>query len=150
MIPFFSSLPEFTSIRTREQRTVFLRLVTEDGFALDGNFFRTQRNCHLSFCNIPFLPSSAVHPHATIFHPFLFLQFFHSANNGQEANTVRSVRVTQVTSYIDLVRFHALQEFFHDLDIGFSERILLHTTGFIERQVQEMNAFFRNIQITAG
>jgi len=62
MVSVFRPLPEFAAVKAGEERTVFLRLVFEDGLAFDNDLFRTEWHRHINQLGFPFLPGATIQP----------------------------------------------------------------------------------------
>ena len=133
-------LPELARVvGAGEQRRVLLALVLEDGDALAGHLIRRERNGHLDLIRVPLGPGAAVQPHVAVLQPGAVLEPLQGLEDRRQAHAVRAVRVGEVAGGVDLVGLDALQQIHGDADVLFSERLLLHPAGLVERQVHEVD-----------
>ena len=72
--------------------------------------------------------------------PFSMIVFFYvdGGKYGIGTDTVCAVWVGQITGYINLMRLNVTKKFQYDIDIGFTDRVLLNLAGLIEWKVKEM------------
>ena len=122
----------------------------ENGITLLTHFLRTERNSHLNLMHRPFLPRTAIQPDFALLIPVVVPAQLTGAEDGLQTDTVSSMRVCQVTGCIDLMRFQFPQQIHNDLNVGITQRLLLDTTGLVERHVQEVQAVARNSAATGS
>ena len=124
----------------------------QDRVTFCTQFFRTDRYSHFDVFNFPFGPCATIHPDTAVFQPFgsFFLFKVYGSKYGICTYTVCSVRVGKVTGYKDLMRLHFTEQVADNFYVGFTDRILLDFTGFVEGEVQEVTTFQRNVVVSTS
>ena len=68
-VPVTGSLPEFAGVCPREEGTVLLALVLEDGVDLAAELQRAQGDRHLDLVRLKLLPGASVQPYLAVPEP---------------------------------------------------------------------------------
>ncbi len=98
----------------------------------------------------PFLPGAAVEPDFGVLEPGFGADAVDGGEEAGEADAVGAVGVGEISGGVDLLGFHLLEEVDHDLDVGFAERIFTDFSGFVEGEVEEVEAVFGDAAVAAG
>src|SRR6218665_1034913 len=148
----FGTLPEFPGVTALERHHVFLGLMDENAKAFLNHLIRAHWNGHFNLFYVPFLPCALVQPEPATIDPFITISL--DASQGFKyhikTNKVCSMRISEITGTINLLRFYFAEQPDRDLKILFSHRIFLVRSCFVKRKINEMYIFIRDSNITAG
>ena len=99
---------------------------------------------------LPLLPGAAVEPHLAVAHPRPAGELFQRRKHRRQADPVRAVRIGKVAGGIDLLWLDSLEQVGGDLDVAGPDRQLSHSAGFIERQIEEVDAVWLHAGVAGG
>ena len=115
--------------------------MAQDGISFLSQLLRTHGHTHLDVCHIPLSPSSTIHPNTTVLQPLgtSLLLLVDGGQHGIRTFAVGSMRISEVSSHIDLVWLNLREQFDNGGDIIFRHGQFLDLTTLIERQVEEVD-----------
>ena len=105
-VAFFGSLPEEAVVVAEVGGVFHLRLVLEDGVALEAELFGAEGHGHFDVVDFPFGPCAAVHPCVAVLHPGFVEELVDGGEHGVEAYAVGAVGVGEVAGHEYLVGFY--------------------------------------------
>ena len=151
-VSVLSTLPEQTLVVAKEWGTFHLTLMAQNGVSLLAQLLRAHWHTHLDVGNVPFGPSSAVHPNSTILKPLgtSLLLLVDSCQYGIGTLAVCAMRVGQVGSHVNLVWLNLANELLDGDDIVLGHRQLLNLSALVEGQVEEVDMLAVDAAIFAG
>ena len=122
VVAVLSTLPEQTLVVAQEWSRLHLARVAEDSVTLRAKLLWRHWHSHLYEVELPFHPSTTVHPYAAVLQPLIpcsgVLEFIKSSEHSVKTYTVCTVRVSEVTSSEDLLWLNLLEESLHDIHIS--------------------------------
>ena len=126
--------------------------MAQDSVSLLAQLLRTHWYTHLDIGNIPFCPSTAIHPYSAVLKPlgtsFLFL--VDGCQYGIGTLAVCAMRVGQVGSHVNLVWLNLANELLDGDDIVLGHRQFLNLSALVEGQVEEVDMLAVDAAIFAG